>query len=116
ADCGMEGRVGALNVGSARLAREVADGFPRKGPAKRRFVAGCMGPTNKTAGMSPQVNDPGFRAITFDALREAYKEQAEALLDGGVDLLMVEAVFVTLNAKPALFALEHIKQWRGPDF
>ena len=116
ADYGMEGLVGELNFESARIAREVADEFTRKDPSKPRFVAGCMGPTNKTASMSPQVNDPGFRAITFDALREAYKEQAEALLDGGVDLLMVETVFDTLNAKAALFALEQIKEERGTDF
>src|SRR5690606_36851942 len=92
------------------------DEFTRKNPSKPRVVAGCMGPTNKTARMSPDVNDPGYRAVSFDALRVAYKEQAEALLDGGVDLLMVETVFDTLKAKAALFALEEIKEERGIDF
>src|SRR5690606_14591006 len=116
ADYGMEGLVGELNFESARIAREVADEFTRKDPSKPRFVAGSMGPTNKTASMSPDVNDPGYRAISFDALRIAYKEQAEALLDGGADLLMVETVFDTLNAKAALFALDQIKEERGVDF
>lgn len=116
ADYGMEGLVGELNRESARIARKVADEFTAKDPSKPRFVAGCMGPTNKTASMSPDVNDPGFRAISFDALRVAYKEQAEALLEGGVDLLLIETVFDTLNAKAALFALEEIKEERGIDF
>ena len=113
ADYGMEDLVYELNYESARLAREVADEFTEREPHKPRFVAGSMGPTNKTASMSPDVNDPGYRAVTFDELRAAYKEQAEALLDGGADLLLVETVFDTLNAKAALFAIEEIKEERG---
>ena len=75
---------------------------------KPRFVAGSIGPTNRTASISPDVNDPGYRAITFDALKEAYTEQVNALIDGGVDLLLVETVFDTLNAKAALFAIQEV--------
>lgn len=113
ADYNMEDLVYELNYESARLAREVADEFTEKEPHKPRFVAGSMGPTNKTASLSPDVNDPGFRAVTFDELRAAYKQQAEALLDGGSDVLLVETVFDTLNAKAALFAIEEIKDERG---
>ena len=115
ADYAMEELVYELNYESARLAKEVAAEFSRKEPHKPRFVAGSMGPTNKTASMSPDVNDPGFRAVTFEELRVAYKQQAEALLDGGADLLLVETVFDTLNAKAALFAIEEIKEERGLD-
>jgi len=115
ADYAMEDLVYELNYESARLAKEVAIEFTEKEPHKPRFVAGSMGPTNKTASMSPDVNDPGFRAITFDELRSAYKLQAEALLDGGADILLVETVFDTLNAKAALFAIEEIKEERGLD-
>lgn len=115
ADYGMQELVYELNFESARLARKVADEFTQRDPSRPRFVAGSMGPTNKTASMSPDVNDPGYRAIDFDGLRKAYKEQAEALLDGGADLLLVETVFDTLNAKAALFAIEEIKEERGID-
>jgi len=115
ADYAMEDLVYELNYESARLAKEVAIEFTEKEPHKPRFVAGSIGPTNKTASMSPDVNDPGFRAITFDELRTAYKQQAEALLDGGADILLVETVFDTLNAKAALFAIEEIKEERGLD-
>jgi len=115
ADYAMEDLVYELNYESARLAKEVAIEFTEKEPHKPRFVAGSMGPTNKTASMSPDVNDPGFRAITFDELRSAYKLQAEALLDGGADILLVETVFDTLNAKAALFAIEEIKEEREID-
>ncbi len=115
ADYGMEALVYELNYESARLAREAADEFTAMEPHKPRFVAGSMGPTNKTASMSPDVNDPGFRAVTFDELRAAYKQQAEALLDGGADILLVETVFDTLNAKAGLFAIEEIKEERGID-
>lgn len=115
ADYAMEHLVYELNYESARLAREAADEFTAKEPHKPRFVAGSMGPTNKTASMSPDVNDPGFRAVTFDELRAAYKQQAEALLDGGADILLVETVFDTLNAKASLFAIEEIKEERGID-
>ena len=115
ADYQMEDLVYELNFQSAKIARETADDFTRREPDKPRFVAGSMGPTNRTASMSPDVNDPGFRAVTFDDLRIAYKEQAEALIDGGVDLLLVETVFDTLNAKAALFAIEEIKAERNID-
>ncbi|WP_461532312.1 homocysteine S-methyltransferase family protein [Sinomicrobium sp.] len=115
ADYHMEDLVYELNYESARIAREVADSFTAKNPEKPRFVAGAMGPTNKTASMSPDVNDPGYRAITFDQLRTAYKQQAEALIDGGVDILLVETVFDTLNAKAALFAIEEVKEERNID-
>src|SRR5215217_4716913 len=103
ADYGMEELVYELNFESARLAREVADEFTEREPEKPRFVAGSMGPTNRTASLSPDVNNPGFRAISFDQLVDAYYEQIKGLTDGGVDLLLVETVFDTLNAKAALF-------------
>ncbi|MAZ27936.1 MAG: 5-methyltetrahydrofolate--homocysteine methyltransferase [Cytophagaceae bacterium] len=115
ADYKMEDFVYELNFESAKIARNVADDFTAREPHKPRFVAGAMGPTNKTASMSPDVNDPGFRAISFDALRIAYKQQAQALLDGGVDILLVETVFDTLNAKAALFAIEEIKDERDTE-
>jgi 5-methyltetrahydrofolate--homocysteine methyltransferase len=115
ADYAMEDLVYELNYEAARIAKEVALEFTAKEPHKPRFVAGSMGPTNKTASMSPDVNDPGFRAVTFEELRKAYKQQAEALLDGGADILLVETVFDTLNAKAALFAIEEIKDERGID-
>jgi len=112
ADYDMEDLVYELNFESAKIAKQVAQEITIKEPHKPRFVAGAIGPTNKTASMSPDVNDPGFRAISFDQLRIAYKQQAEALIDGGVDLLLVETVFDTLNAKAALFAIEEIKEER----
>ncbi|NAS13956.1 homocysteine S-methyltransferase family protein [Poritiphilus flavus] len=115
ADYQMEDLVYELNFESARIARAVADEFTAKEPEKPRFVAGSMGPTNKTASMSPDVNDPGFRAISFEELRKAYKEQAEALIEGGSDLLLVETIFDTLNAKAALFAIEEVKEEKGVD-
>lgn len=115
ADYGMEDIVYELNYESARIAKEVAREFSEKDESKPRWVAGSIGPTNKTASMSPDVNDPGFRAITFDELRLAYREQVEGLLDGGADLLLVETVFDTLNAKAALFAIEEIKEERASD-
>jgi len=111
ADYHMEDLVYELNYQSAKIAREVADEFTDK----PRFVAGSIGPTNRTASMSPDVNDPGYRAVTFDELRIAYKEQVEALLDGGCDLLLVETIFDTLNAKAALFAIEEVKEERNID-
>ncbi|TFG76758.1 MAG: 5-methyltetrahydrofolate--homocysteine methyltransferase [Flavobacteriales bacterium] len=115
ADYHMESLVYELNYESAKIAKKVADEFTAKEPHKPRFVAGSIGPTNKTASMSPDVNDPGFRAVSFDELRKAYKQQVEALLDGGVDLLLVETIFDTLNAKAALFAIEEVKEERGID-
>lgn len=113
ADYGMEELVYELNYESARIAKQVAQEYTEKDPSKPRFVAGSMGPTNKTASMSPDVNDPGYRAVSFDELRKAYKQQVEALLDGGADLLLVETIFDTLNAKAALFAIEEVKDERN---
>ncbi len=112
ADYQMEDLVYELNYESAKIAKEVANEFTAREPHKPRFVAGSIGPTNRTASMSPDVNDPGYRAVTFDELRIAYKLQVEALLDGGSDLLLVETVFDTLNAKAALFAIEEVKTER----
>lgn len=115
ADYHLEDLVYELNYESAKLAREVADAFSAKNPNKPRFVAGSIGPTNRTASMSPDVNDPGFRAVTFDDLRIAYRQQVEALIDGGSDILLVETIFDTLNAKAALFAIEEVKEARNLD-
>lgn len=115
ADYHMEDLVYELNYESARLAKEVANEFTAANPDKPRFVAGSIGPTNRTASMSPDVNDPGYRAVTFDDLRIAYKEQVNALIDGGSDILLVETIFDTLNAKAALFAIEEVKDERNLD-
>ncbi len=111
ADYHLEDLVYELNYQSAKIAREVADEFTDR----PRFVAGSIGPTNRTASMSPDVNDPGYRAVTFDDLRVAYKQQVEALIDGGCDVLLVETIFDTLNAKAALFAIEEVKEERKID-
>lgn len=118
ADYGMEGRVYELNVGAARLAaaavREFAASLGEDNkPGRALFVAGTMGPTNRTASMSSDVNDPGARAVTFDNLVEAYLEQAKGLIDGGVDILLVETVFDVLNCKAALFAIDSVFEERG---
>ena len=105
----MEEAVYRINYDSAKIAREVADEFTDK----PRFVAGSIGPTNRTASISPDVNDPGYRAISFDELVNAYSEQVEALMDGGVDILLVETIFDTLNAKAALFAIDEVFEKRG---
>jgi 5-methyltetrahydrofolate--homocysteine methyltransferase len=106
ADYQLEELAYELNYQSAKIAKEVAQKFSAENLNKPRFVAGCIGPTNKTASMSPDVNDPGFRAVSFDDLFEAYLEQVAGLVEGGVDLLLVETVFDTLNAKAALFAIQ----------
>lgn len=106
ADYHLEHAAYDLNYQSARIAREVADEITKNTPHKPRYVAGAIGPTNRTASLSPDVNNPGFRAVTFDDLRLAYKEQVRGLIDGGVDILLVETIFDTLNAKAALFAIE----------
>ena len=108
ADYDLQEAVYDINFFSAKLAREVADEFTAKNPSKPRFVAGSMGPTNRTASLSPDVNRPGFRAITFDQLKDAYIHQAKGLMEGGVDLLLVETIFDTLNAKAALFAIQEV--------
>ncbi|MFZ4700883.1 MAG: methionine synthase, partial [Candidatus Methylumidiphilus sp.] len=106
ADYGMEELAYEINVASARLARQVADEFEAKNPAKPRFVAGVIGPTNRTASMSPDVNDPGFRNVSFAELVDAYYEATRGLVDGGANILMIETIFDTLNAKAAVFAVE----------
>ncbi|NNE15376.1 MAG: 5-methyltetrahydrofolate--homocysteine methyltransferase [Saprospiraceae bacterium] len=113
ADYGMENLVYELNYESAKIAKQVTKEFNDQNADKPRFVAGAIGPTNKTASMSPKVEDPGYRGITFEELRIAYKEQVKALVDGGVDILMVETVFDTLNAKAALFAIQEVKEELG---
>ena len=113
ADYGLEKFVYDINYHSAKLAKEVADEWTAKDPDKPRFVAGSVGPTNRTASISPDVNDPGFRGISFDELVHAYKEQVNALMDGGVDILLVETIFDTLNAKAALFAIDEVYETRG---
>ena len=105
ADYGMEDLSYEMNLAAARLARAAADKFIAKTPNRPRLVAGALGPTNRTASISPDVNNPGFRGVTFDELVEAYGEQARALIEGGVDLLLIETVFDTLNAKAAGFAV-----------
>ncbi|MCW8829097.1 MAG: homocysteine S-methyltransferase family protein, partial [Gammaproteobacteria bacterium] len=97
-----------MNVESARLAREAADRFEAKDPNKPRFVAGVVGPTDRTASISPDVNNPGYRAIGFDELVEAYKVAARGLIEGGADIIMLETIFDTLNAKAGVFALETV--------
>lgn len=111
ADYGMEENVYDINLAAARIAKEVADQFST--PEQPRFVAGSIGPTNKTCSMSPDVNDPGFRAVSFVQLKDSYKDQVDGLIDGGVDLLMVETIFDTLNAKAALMAIEEVCEFRG---
>ncbi len=115
ADYNMEDLVYELNYESAKIAKQVADEFTQKNPSQPRFVAGSIGPTNRTASLSPDVNRPEYRAITFDDLRVAYKQQVEALIDGGVDALLVETIFDTLNAKACLFAIEEVKEERNID-
>lgn len=109
ADYGLEDAVYRINYDSAKIAKEVANEFTDK----PRFVAGSIGPTNRTASISPDVNDPGYRAITFDELVGAYKDQVNALMDGGVDILLVETIFDTLNAKAALFAIDQVFEDRN---
>ena len=106
ADYKLENRVREINLAAARIARECADAWTAKTPQKPRFVAGALGPTNRTATISPDVNDPGFRNVSYDELVAAYGEAVAALIEGGVDLLLVETVFDTLNAKAALFAID----------
>src|SRR5918995_2646818 len=106
ADYGTEHLAYELNRKAARLAREAADGVTTRTPEKPRFVAGAIGPTNRTASLSPDVNNPGFRNVTFDELKEAYREETRGLVEGGVDLLLIETIFDTLNAKAAIFAVQ----------
>jgi len=112
-DYNMSDLVKEMNIAAAKLARKAADDYTKQNPDKPRFVAGSIGPTNKTASMSPKVENPIFRAVTFDDLYFAYKEQIEGLVDGGVDLLLIETIFDTLNAKAALFAAAEVRKERN---
>lgn len=114
-DYGLENSVHQINLAAAQLAVKSRDEFQIKNPHRRCYVAGAIGPTNKTASLSPDVNRPGFRATTFDELVESYSEQAESLLEGGVDILMVETVFDTLNLKACLYALKKIEEKRDEE-
>lgn len=107
ADYDMQSLAYEMNVASAQCARKAADKFTAQNPAKPRFVAGAIGPLNKTLSLSPDVNNPGFRAVTFDEVVEAYTEQIKGLSDGGVDLMLIETIFDTLNAKAAIFAVKN---------
>ena len=109
-DYGLEEHVYEMNLASARLAREAADKFTKQNPEKPRFVAGAMGPTNRTLSLSPDVNDPGYRAVTFDEMVDCYAAQIPGLMDGGADVLLVETVFDTLNCKAALFAIQNYRR------
>lgn len=113
ADYHLEDYVYELNFQSAKIAKEVALEFTAKEPNKPRFVAGAVGPTNRTLSLSPNVNNPGYRAVTFDQLKDAYKLQVKALMDGGVDLILVETIFDTLNAKAALFGIQEYFEEAG---
>jgi 5-methyltetrahydrofolate--homocysteine methyltransferase len=113
ADYHLEHLVYDINISSARIAKETAEKYSKKTPNRPRFVAGAIGPTNKTASLSPDVNNPGYRAVSFDDLYEAYKEQTNGLIDGGVDLLLIETIFDTLNAKAALMAVSDVLRKRN---
>jgi 5-methyltetrahydrofolate--homocysteine methyltransferase len=113
ADYGQEALARELNVAGAKLAREAADAATTRTPDKRRLVAGAIGPTNRTASISPDVGDPGFRNIGFDELASAYREAAEGLIEGGCDLILIETVFDTLNAKAALYAVDELFEELG---
>lgn len=113
ADYDMEAQSRDINIAAAKLARKAADEFTAKTPDKPRFVAGVLGPTNRTASISPDVNDPGKRNVTFDQLVEAYMESCEALIEGGSDIILIETIFDTLNAKAAAFAVESVFEKLG---
>jgi 5-methyltetrahydrofolate--homocysteine methyltransferase len=108
ADYGLEDIAYEMNVAAAKLAREAADAWTKKTPEKPRFVAGAIGPTNRTASISPDVNNPGFRNVSFDELVEAYSVQTRGLLEGGADTILIETVFDTLNAKAAGYAVQSV--------
>ena len=112
-DYGITGMAREINIAAAKLTRACADAATDRDPSKPRFVAGALGPTNKTLSVSPKVSDPGFRAVTFDEVKDMYREQIDGLLDGGVDFILVETVFDTLNAKAALVAADEAGEARG---
>jgi 5-methyltetrahydrofolate--homocysteine methyltransferase len=111
-DYGITSMAREINLAAAKLTRACADAATAKDPSKPRFVAGALGPTNKTLSISPHVNDPGYRAVTFDEVKDMYREQIDGLLDGGVDFILVETVFDTLNAKAAIFAVNEAGEAR----
>jgi len=113
ADYGLESLAYELNVEGAKLAKRACEAWTARTPDRPRFTAGSIGPTNRTLSISPDVNDPAFRAITFDALKDAYKDQVRGLLDGGCDLLLLETIFDTLNAKAGIVAIEEVYEERG---
>jgi len=113
ADYGLQDKAREINLAAAKITRACADAATAKDPNKPRFVAGALGPTNKTLSISPNVNDPGYRAVTFDEVKGIYREQIDGLLDGGVDFILVETVFDTLNAKAAIFAADEAGEARG---
>ena len=115
ADYGLENLTYRINKEAARIARSAVDDFMKANRGQIKFVAGSMGPTSKTASISPRVDEPGFREVNFNDLKEAYQEQAAGLLDGGVDIILLETIFDTLNAKAALFAIEEVKEERNID-
>jgi 5-methyltetrahydrofolate--homocysteine methyltransferase len=115
ADYHLEKYAFEMNLAAAKLAREAADKYTRKNPAKPRFVVGAIGPTNKTTSLSPDVNDPGYRAVTFDEIKDTYVEQVSGLIDGGADILLIETVFDTLNGKAALYAIEEVFEKKGKE-
>jgi 5-methyltetrahydrofolate--homocysteine methyltransferase len=115
ADYQLEDAVYDINFESARIAKEACDEVTKKNPLRPRFVAGSIGPTNRTASISPDVNRPGYRAVTFEDLKNAYIQQTEALIDGGVDILLVETIFDTLNAKAAVFGIQEVLEKRNLD-
>src|SRR5690606_34849763 len=113
ADYGLEALTYELNVAGTRVAREAADEWTAKTPDRPRFVAGSMGPTNRTLSISPDVNNPAYRAVTFDEMRATYEDQVRGLIDGGCDILLLETIFDTLNAKAAIVAIENVFDERG---
>ena len=114
-DYGLSGSAREINLAAARITRACADAYTARDPSKPRFVVGALGPTNKTLSISPNVNDPGYRAVTFDEVKDMYREQIDGLLDGGVDFILVETVFDTLNAKAAIFAVNEAGEARGEE-
>lgn len=113
ADYGLEKYAYDINYHGAKIAKEVCEEFNQKDPSKPRFVAGSIGPTNVTLSISPHVNDPGYRSTTFDKMVTAYEEQVKGLIDGGADVLLIETIFDTLNAKAALFAVQNVQEKLG---
>ncbi|HKW02398.1 MAG TPA: homocysteine S-methyltransferase family protein, partial [Vicinamibacterales bacterium] len=112
-DYDLESITYELNVAAARLAKDAAEEYTKKDPSRPRFVAGSMGPANRTLSISPDVGNPAFRAITFDAMKDAYADQVRGLIDGGVDVLLLETIFDTLNAKAAIVAIDEVQRERG---